>query len=208
MRTPVILYSRQRSSSTQRAGAVGAVLASVLLPWWLTSMLPASSNAAAGARAALDPARPNPPRDDWRAPIAATPVPIEVGGHRAAAAIATRPTVGGESLPYRYVGQWAEGRTTTIVLRTGGVNVAVRVPGSIDPRFDARSVDERRVLLWDRELRRDVELPLTAAASVPDRRPEHTTRVADLSEATPDPSRPPAVAAASLALADAPEPEN
>ena len=158
MGTPVILYSRRHWSPGQRAAAGGAVLASLLLPWWLA--MPHAPSAVTSTAPPLPPAyrAASPPREDPPWPVARR---SDARAHRVPAHAAA-PSASVGALPYRYVGQWTEGPVTAVVLGERGVSFVVRVPGPVDARYDARSVDDHRVVLWDRVLQRDVELALSA----------------------------------------------
>jgi len=155
MGATVILHSRHRWSTAQRAAACGAVLASVVLPWWLASG--AGSSRAPGVETA--------PPSSVMTVGAPPPMSTSAPPARPVATLPKAATDDSAAVPYRYVGQWKEGPRTGVVLSRRGISVVVRVPGAVDDRYEAESVDERQVLLRDRWSGRAVALPLTGDAA-------------------------------------------
>ena len=69
-------------------------------------------------------------------------------------------------LPFTYVGHWTDGGVTRVVLGDRGRNIVVRVPGEVDGRYRAVSIDENRLVLKDMPLGVLRTLPLFSGASV------------------------------------------
>lgn len=88
-------------------------------------------------------------------------------GSAARADAAKRPAVDAEgAIPFGYVGQWTDAGITRVVLRDRGRNVVVRVPGDVDGRYRAVSIDENRLVLKDMPLGTLRTLALVPGASV------------------------------------------
>ena len=161
----MLLDPRPRRVSSRWLLSAGALMASAAVPWWTlsswpTAHEPAAQPAAVGsqrAEAARVPA-PSPVAAAARDPIV-MPAP--------ASAVLQPPVARGNSdaLPYKYAGHWRQGRHTMLVLSSGGFSAVVRVPGALDDRFDAVAIDERRVLLFDRQQQRTLALSLTSGGA-------------------------------------------
>jgi hypothetical protein len=151
-----ILYSRRRWSTGQRVAAGSALLASVLLPWWLASPSPSSTQRQTAGAAAQAPL-----------PLSSRPLDPQASALPVAAPLAptppAKPSPEASPAPYRYVGHWTEAHRTAVVLSSQGVSIVVRVPGPVDERFDAESIDDRQVVLHDRLLERRIALSLSGA---------------------------------------------
>jgi hypothetical protein len=54
-----------------------------------------------------------------------------------------------------------------LVLSGSGYSLVVRVPGPVDDRFDVVSIDDRRVLMKDRQTQTLIALPLSGPSARP-----------------------------------------
>ena len=90
-------------------------------------------------------------------------------------------------LPFTYIGQWTDGGVTRVVLGDRGRNIVVRVPGEVDGRYRAVSIDENRLVLKDMPLGVLRTLPLFSGASL---RPPPVEAAHQVDDATPAPEAP------------------
>ncbi len=209
MAAATILYTRRHWSPGQRAAAGAALLAALVLPWWLGARSATQERAAVTVLARRSTALPA--AQDVRAPAPASSLPHWPSAATAEASKnATHPDAPAERdapPPYTYEGAWTEGRRTTVILSVQGMSFSVRVPGQVDERYFAQSVGDDRLVLRDRHGDRIVVLPLRGT------RPESGTRTTPRAPADPGRQvmpairRPPAEQRTEMAGSDV-EPEN
>ncbi len=135
---------------------------------------------------ALESAGAKPEAQRFATPPAANLKQVAIGRGDASVAHAAA-TPAPPLLPFTYVGQWTDGGVTRVVLGDRGRNIVVRVPGEVDGRFRAVSIDENRLVLKDMPLGVLRTLPLFSGASL---RPPPVEAAHQVDDATPAPEAP------------------
>jgi len=113
------------------------------------------------AASGWDGARPDVQRS--AKPVAAALTEVSIGP---AGASHSQAVVAEAAAPFTYVGQWTDAGVTRVVLGDRGRNLVVRVPGEVDGRYRAISIDENRLVLKDMPLGVLRTLPLVPGTSM------------------------------------------
>jgi len=145
----MILYMQPQRTGARRAAVIGCALLMALGGWWLLLGTASPESTAPSSQAVSRATTPSAQQRHVPPPEAAAPP--EPSPVTAAPA------------PLQYVGHWMEGSRRAVLLGYQGRNVVVRVPGSVDDRYEVVAADERQVVLRDRTTSSTLDIALTSA---------------------------------------------